>query len=574
MPVLARLAALVLIAFGACLAMQAQEEIRSFDVLIEVEKDGDIVVTETIDVNVEGRDIRRGIFRDLPAFYLDEDDVKRLPFRYKILSVRKDGRREPFTRETIGNAVQVRIGDPDVYLDHRVHSYQIRYRVKNMIRYGERSDELFWNATGTYWLFPINQARVEIRLPDGATLIEANGYTGSLGAQGRDYVYAGRGTTHSFQTNAPLGVREGLSVSITLEKGVIDPPSLSDRGWLWWARYGSLAALIASFLGLLGFYNRSFDRVGRDPVKGPVFPQYEPPHGYSPAAAHHIYYRGFRGHDGLISSLMYLAAKGWMRIDVDKKDKKKTTLVNTTPSSTNGLTAELSKLYDLLFAGRASVKLGEKFDASFTAAYESFRKKISRKYGSPYFQWNLGYVILGGILSVGTIIFAAIQASYWSGWHTLFVVGLIGLNGLFMYLMPAPTRKGQDVRTHLEGFRLYMEKAEKLQLNSVEVGSDAPPPMTVERYETFLPYAVALGVEKPWTKHFERLIPEAAKNYDPTWTNMSARSFGSIGGMTDNMISGMSTGVTTAMPQSSGSSGSGGGGFSGGGGGGGGGGGW
>ena len=143
-----------------------------------------------------------------------------------------------------------------------------------------------------------------------------------------------------------------------------------------------------------------------------------------------------------------------------------------------------------------------------------------------------------------------------------------------MYLMPAPTEKGQDVRTHLQGFRLYMEKAEKLQLNSVEVGSDAPPPMTVERYETFLPFAVALGVEKPWTKHFERLIPEEAKNYNPSWTNVSARTFGSMGGMTDGMVSGMSSGVSSALPQSSSSSGSGGGGFSGGGGGGGGGGGW
>ena len=140
--------------------------------------------------------------------------------------------------------------------------------------------------------------------------------------------------------------------------------------------------------------------------------------------------------------------------------------------------------------------------------------------------------------------------------------------------MPAPTRKGQDVHTHLAGFRLYMEKAEKLQLNSVEVGSDAPPPMTVERYEKFLPFAVALGVEKPWSDHFERLIPEAAQDYNPSWTNMNARTFGSTGGMTRTMVSGMSSGVASAMPQSSSSSGSGGGGFSGGGGGGGGGGGW
>ena len=98
--------------------------------------------------------------------------------------------------------------------------------------------------------------------------------------------------------------------------------------------------------------------------------------------------------------------------------------------------------------------------------------------------------------------------------------------------------------------------------------------MTTERYETFLPYAVALGVEKPWTKHFERLLPEEAAAYHPGWTNMSSGGFRNIGEMTSGMVSTMSSGVSSSMPQSSSSSGSGGGGSSGGGGGGGGGGGW
>ncbi|MEM7457863.1 MAG: DUF2207 domain-containing protein [Pseudomonadota bacterium] len=569
-----RIVLLLLIAIGILASAQGEEEIRQFDVEIEVEKDGDIVVTETIAVNVEGYDIRRGIFRELPATYADADGTGTLPYRYDVLSVRRDGEREQYERERNGNAVVIRIGDPDRYLDYRVHTYELRYRVKNQIRYFDEFDELFWNVTGSYWLFPIQEASARVTFPDGAQIKETNFYTGRLGAADQNADYRRDGDAHLITTTEPLGVREGLTISMTLEKGLIDPPSLSDQGWLWWARYGSLTALVASLLGLLGFYTNSFNRVGRDPAKGPVFPQYEPPKGYSPAAAHHIYHRGFSGHDGLIASLMYLAAQGQMRIDVDTKDKKKTTLSKGTSPDAGALPVELDRLYSGLFDGRSSIKLGEKYHAGFTTAYTSFRKKVADKYGSDYFMWNAGYVIVGGVLSVAAIIFAIVQHSYWSVWHTAGIVALIGLNGLFMYLMPAPTRRGQDVRTHLQGFRLYMEKAEKLQLNSVEVGSEAPPPMTVERYETFLPYAVALGVEKPWTKHFEKLIPDEAAGYNPTWTNMNAARIGSISGMTDRMVSGMSSGVSTAMPQSSGSSGSGGGGFSGGGGGGGGGGGW
>lgn len=573
MRILQSLGVLVLI-LGVILPGHADEEIRRFDVEIEVEKDGDIVVTETIAVNVEGREIRRGIFRELPAFYVDEDGTGSLRYRYNVLSVRKDGRREPYDRERNDNAVVIRIGDADRFLDYRVHTYEIKYRVKNQIRYFDNHDELYWNATGSYWLFPILEASARVAFPDGTELIEVDFFTGGFGATEKNARYQFLDGAHVVSTTESLGIREGLTVSLSIEKGVIDPPSLSDRGWLWWARNGALTALIASLLGLLGFYTNSFNRVGRDPTKGPVFPQYEPPEGYSPAAAHHIYHRGFSGHDGLIASLMYLAAKGQMRIDVDSKDKKKTTLSKETSPDAGALPVELDELYSGLFDDRSSIKLGEKYHAGFTKAYTSFRKKVVAKYGRDYFMWNAGYVVTGGVLSVLAIVYAILQHSYWSIWHTAGIVALIGLNGLFMYLMPAPTRKGQDVRTHLQGFRLYMEKAEKLQLNAVEVGSEAPPPMTVERYETFLPYAVALGVEKPWTKHFERLIPEDAANYNPTWTNMNAARIGSISGMTDRMVSGMSSGVSSAMPQSSSSSGGGGGGFSGGGGGGGGGGGW
>ena len=141
-----------------------------------------------------------------------------------------------------------------------------------------------------------------------------------------------------------------------------------------------------------------------------------------------------------------------------------------------------------------------------------------------------------------------------------------------MYFVPAPTRLGQRVRTEIEGFKLYLETAEKLQLNAVEVGGEAPPPMTVARYEAFLPYAIALDVEEPWTRHFERLIPEEAASYNPGWAHMSRG--GSVSGLNKSLVSGLSSGVASAMPSSSSSSGSGGGGFSGGGGGGGGGGGW
>jgi uncharacterized membrane protein YgcG len=562
---------LLLAAFAALAPFAAADEsINRFDVKVEVETDGDIVVTEAITVTAEGYQIRRGIFRDLPRYY--ESDGARLPYRYDVLEVLRDGRREPYSTGTEDNAWRILIGDEDVFLERGEHAYEIRYRVRNQVRYFDTYDEVYWNATGNYWSFPILEARASIVLPPGADVLQTRGYTGGLGATGSDYTYAGTGGAHVFEATRPLASGEGLTVAVGFAKGLIDPPSIADESWLWWQRNGSLVVLGGSLAALFWFFIRSFDRVGRDPPKGPVFPRYEPPKDYSPAAAHHIYYRGLRGSRALIATLMNLAVKG--RITIDASDKKVTDLAWTPDGgSTVGLTAEDYALERGVFGGQTRKSLGKSYDPGFTAAYESFGKSLSRKYGGDYFRWNAIYTLIGLGATAAGLVLAVSQASMWTGWHTAGVLALAGLNFAFLYLMPAPTPKGQQVRTEIEGFRLYMETAEKLQLNAVDITGKAPPPMTKERYETFLPYAVALGVEKPWTRHFERLLPKEAETYNPGWAGFShGRS--SLASFNDSLISSMSSSVSSALPQSSSSSGSGGGGSSGGGGGGGGGGGW
>jgi uncharacterized membrane protein YgcG len=564
---------LALIALVFATPALATERINLFDVAIKAELDGDIVVTETLNVRVEGNEIRRGIFRDLPRFYTQ--DGARYHYDYDILSIQRDDGREDYDTETEGNAYRIIIGDEDVLLDHGDHTYVIRYRVKNQIRYFPDHDELYWNVTGNYWNFPIAQARATISLPRAVTIREVNAFTGGEGQSGSDFTATQAGERQIFNTTRPLAVREGLTISIAFDKGVIEPPSAGDIAGLWWQRFGSLTVLGVSMLGLFFWLYRGFNRVGRDPTKGPVFPRYEAPEGYSPAGVHYVYNRGGPdSHRALIATLMNLAVKG--RIIVDATDKKRTELTRNASSTSvgnDGIAPEDLAFETNLFVGSNHKVLGGAYDSGFTTAYTSYTKTLGEKYGEGYFRWNIGYTLTALAISIIVVAAAAFLANEWTIWLTFGLVALAALNILFMYLMPAPTDKGQKLRTEIEGFKLYMETAEKLQLNAVTPGSDTPPPMTTERYEKFLPYAVALGVEKPWTKHFQNLIPNEAATYNPTWTHMNvgAHSFASL---SDSMVSNISSGVSSSLPQSSSSSGSGGGGSSGGGGGGGGGGGW
>jgi Predicted membrane protein (DUF2207) len=156
------------------------------------------------------------------------------------------------------------------------------------------------------------------------------------------------------------------------------------------------------------------------------------------------------------------------------------------------------------------------------------------------------------------------------------VGGFAMVNGLFFYLLRAPTALGRPIMDQLDGLRLYLQTAEsdRLNLNAPEI--------TAERFEAMLPYAVALDVEKPWSDAFasalRRAHPDDAdpmSHYRSGWSSGSWSS-SNFSSSVSSSIAGVSGALASAVPVSSGSSGfsGGGGGGSGGGGGGGGGGGW
>ncbi|MBX5181038.1 DUF2207 domain-containing protein [Rhizobium sp. NZLR5] len=158
----------------------------------------------------------------------------------------------------------------------------------------------------------------------------------------------------------------------------------------------------------------------------------------------------------------------------------------------------------------------------------------------------------------------------------LFAVGgIVLLNILYFFIMSAPTPLGAKMMDGIDGLRQYLTLAEKDRMNTA-----GAPQMSPRHFETLLPYAVALGVEKPWSRTFETWLAAAAAGaaaaYAPAWYsgNFNSGSFSDrIGGFSSSMASTIASTIP-APPPSSSSSGFSGGGSSGGGGGGGGGGGW
>ena len=148
----------------------------------------------------------------------------------------------------------------------------------------------------------------------------------------------------------------------------------------------------------------------------------------------------------------------------------------------------------------------------------------------------------------------------------------IFLNVLFFFLLTAPTQAGRKLMDDIEGFKMYLSVAEAERMNMA-----GAPDFSTDLFERYLPYAIGLGVEKPWSEALAAHLARAGiaeSSYQPGFYHGSDWNSGNLTRSASAIGSSIGSSMTSAMPTPKSSSGSGGGGFSGGGGGGGGGGGW
>jgi uncharacterized membrane protein YgcG len=323
--------------------------------------------------------------------------------------------------------------------------------------------------------------------------------------------------------------------------------------------------LIVSLIGLLGsvvYLSLMWIRFGRDPKPGVIFPHYEPPGGYSPAAARYIYTMAY-DNKAFTAAIINLAVKGYLSIACDDDEYTLTRL-----SSKAELAPGEAVLMNKLFTAGAILKLENTNHELVAAARIAHMKALRRDYLNTYFKTNSTLLLPSFVGSAALLVIIVITNSLVPMVFALYGVILV-LHLLFLYLMKAPSQPGRKLMDKLEGFRLYLEVAEKDDLNLQH-----PPDLTPALFEQYLPFAIALGVEQKWAQQFSevfaKLEASGAKAYTPVWYHgdFSASHMSSFA---SNISGNFSSAISSAASPPGSSSGGGGGGSSGGGGGGGGG---
>ncbi|MHA1538437.1 MAG: DUF2207 domain-containing protein [Alphaproteobacteria bacterium] len=611
-------------------AVMSRERILDYRSRIEVERSGAVTVTETIRVVALRRKIKRGIFRELPTRYRTASGA-RMKVNLEIVDIRRDGKKDSWHTKSRSNGIAIYIGRKNYFLPRGIYTYTIKYRMTRMVGFFKGFDEIYWNVTGNGWAFTIEQASATIVLPPGARITKSVAYTGKQGARGAAYSKRpGAAGEMIFRTNQRLRPREGLSVAVGFTKGVVPAPSGGQRLGYFMSDNLSLITALFGLAVLLLYYAVAWVIVGRDPAKGAIIPLYEPPHGFSPAAARYVRRMGW-DNKSFAAAIVNMAVKGFLTISEDKR--KKFTLVRVT-EDTASLTRGEREIAGKLFKKSDTVKLVQKNHKKIRGAITSLKTYLGLEFEKAYFLTNLGYVLAGfglmalalggtvlgaddmaatgfialwlGVWSIGVFLLGAQAVKAWRArnwvgavfmsalflpfgagevaalgllselldWPAVAAIAIMGLlNGVFYQLMKAPTRAGRKIMDRLDGFAMYLSVAEKDRLNLQN-----PPDETPELFERFLPYALALGVEQKWSERFAGVL-DAAKmqdgtTYHPHWYHGTSWSSLGSAGFASSLSSSFSGAISSSSTAPGSSSGSGGGGSSGGGGGGGGGGGW
>lgn len=300
--------------FGLVAASAAARQlvIKNFDEQVLVNRDSSIDVTENIETQFIGGPWH-GIYRTIPIQYAGPGG-----FNYTLLiedaSAREpDGTHLRLEQSHHGGNLEFKIYVPNA--DDSTHTIVLHYRVLDALRFFSDHDELYWNVTGQEWNAPIESASAAIELPEGAAGVHAVAYSGAFGARTQDASVTVNGNLVQVESAGALGYRQGLTVVIGFDKGLVHQPTAAQKiGLFLRSNWPLLVFPIGAFLIMFWLW---WTR-GRDPETDAVTVQYDPPDKLTPAECGTLVDDAVDMRD-ITATLVDLAVKGY--IVIEEKDQ-------------------------------------------------------------------------------------------------------------------------------------------------------------------------------------------------------------------------------------------------------------
>ncbi|MDX3905201.1 MAG: DUF2207 domain-containing protein [Pigmentiphaga sp.] len=526
---------------------KADERVLEFFSDIKVERGGDLLVTENLRVRSEGRQIKRGIERDFAHLYRHADGSRNTA-RLDVISVRRDGRAEPFVSSRLRDGVRISTGRQDVVFRPGEYLYTLTYRVSRQLIHAGGEDRLAWDVTGASWRFPIDKVRVRVVLPDDAPVLHA----AVAGQRVPGVVQQKEDGRAVFVSGRSLAPGETMAIELAWPAGHVVRPGPLRAWWLGVQDHAESWVAAAGAALLLLHYLLAWARVHRLGRRDKSMAA-EPPDGLSAPVLRYVYKKGY-DRWVFLSGMMELLARRSIRVCVKPDGRYVERLRNQT--GTDGrhdplLNGMLGRFFS---AGRTLLRFDGLYRHCYDEAQRAQREWLDEAYARRLFVsydeaarrglylWIVMTVALVGLVLIreGTLLawsawgillpLPAVPACFaaYQQWRTgatsvasrtvlgLFAAGclaggvaVIALNAesetlLLVSLAPllllpwvcagflglrGYTSQGRKLRNRIDGFRRFLARPGTLPED---------PETALARYERYLPYALAFGLERKW----------------------------------------------------------------------------
>lgn len=497
---------------------------QSFHSDISIQRDGSLIVTETIVANFSVA--KHGIFRDIPVRY-DYDAAHERIYHVRVQSVTNaGGLPQHYVQSPNGPYTHLKIGSPSQTVTG-VQTYVITYTVIGVLNSFADHDELYWNVNGAKWSVPTGEVFAMVHL-EGGGLTQAQCYEGSTGSREPCNFLAGDDRA-GFVTTRAIAPGEQLTIVAAIRKGVVSEPvpilrssaSLDGDGQSYfsinrWTLGGAVLILIAGAAVLfVVWWWQGRDRVyttiyylSKNPEqetrpllhRHQIVVEYTPPERLRPAEMGLLLDERVDQKD-VTATIIDLAVRGYLTI---RELEKPWVLGRTDWKLTRGKDHKDLKpweraIYDGLMGHRNEVLLSD-LHTDYWGALKAAQQDLydlSVRHGwfssDPAAQRRLWSLFAAAVVGGGFLLMWWLAALAGAG-----IVGLaIMLVGVAMFplsrSMPKRAAKGSELLRRILGFRLYIETAEKDRQRFYEQRNI---------FAEYLPYAIVFGCAEKWARVF------------------------------------------------------------------------
>ena len=506
---------------GSGLAQDKTLVWNRYDVNLTVQQNGDMLLEEIQEIEFTSGTFRFG-FATIPldrvenisavqvAEIMPDDSVR----EYRPNSTSEYG----FTTAVVDDELEITWYFPATA--NSSHTYVLRYRVEGSLRIYPDGDQVWWKAIPADHNFPIRHSTITVAPPQ--TFSKSELVVDAYGHPIDNAGYTDRGAVVFTAGDIPAG--QELEVRVQFPHGVVQaqPPAWQSADDLR-REWGPVVGLLFGAVGLLLFigspvavYALWYTR-GRDDDPGVVPETLSRPPSQLPAGIVGTLVDEHADLKDIIASIFDLAQRGAIRMEekigtgsLGMNRDFVLYLENAELATYPHEQQLIKKIFGKKRTERRLRDLREKFYSAIPGLQKELYKAVVNNGFFPNNPQNTrgNWTFLGGAGIVFSIIIAFCSLMFLGDFSAAVLCPGLGLaTGMFALIvvsghMPRKTRSGAEEAAKWLAFKKYLENIEEFgDLDAVK-----------DKFQEYLPYAVAFGLEKRLIRQFTAVDAPA-----PTW---------------------------------------------------------